>query len=194
MKAKFLLIPALVGVIALTSCKHGPSEETTKAVNDFETSWTALGQTATTWGEDLKATAAKCAAHCAMHDTMKMDGMPADAMTKCTEMTASCKSDKGSMDAMVTAFDAFATTWGDDTKAFGEWKAKIATMKDEEVKTGLAGFQTKMDEAKAKIDEWNTAYAAAKETCMKNMTACADMGKMMMDQKANAKDTKGKKK
>lgn len=193
MKTKLALITALVGLFAMTSCKHGPSEETTKAVSDFETAWTALGQTATTWGEELKATAANCTENCAMQDTMKMDGMDEATAAKVTEMVAACKNDKGAMDAMWTEFEGFKASWDEATAAFGEWKGKMATQTDEEVKAALAGFQAKLDEAKAKVEGWNTAYAAAKETAMKNMEACANMKKMMEEQ-ASAKDAKGKKK
>jgi len=191
MKTKLALITAVVGLFAMTSCKHAPSEETTKAVTEFETAWSALGTTATTWGEELKATAATCTEHCTMHDSMKMDGMDAAAMTKCTEMATNCKNDKAAMDAMWGEFEAFSTGWAEATAAFGEWKGKMATMTDEEAKAALAGFQTKMDESKAKVEGWGAAYTTAKETAMKNMEACANMQKMMAEQ-ASAKDGKKK--
>jgi len=127
MKTKLALITAVVGLFAMTSCKHAPSEDTTKAVTEFETAWGTLGSSATAWGEELKATAAKCTEHCAMHDSMKMDGMDEAAISKCTEMATACKNDKAAMDAMWTEFETFSASWTEATTAFGEWKSKMAT-------------------------------------------------------------------
>ena len=198
MKTKFLLVPAVVVGMLMTSCSKKPSEQTMKAVTDFESSWTSLGEQATAWSGELKGSVDKCTEQCAKMDKSmgSMASAAADMKAKYNEMAAGCKNDKAAFEAMGTEWEAFKTTWEADTKAFAEWKEKVNKGEgtDEEATKALASYQTKMDEAKAKIEGWNTAFAAAKETCMKNTDACANMEKMMTEKPMPEKKAKGKKK
>ena len=187
MKTKLLLVPAVVGLFLVTSCSKKPSEQTMKAVTDFESSWTSLGEQATTWSGELKGAVENCAGQCAkMEKSMGTMATAAEEMkAKYNEMEAGCKNDKAAFESMTEDWNAFKTTWDENTTAFIEWKEKVSKGEttDEEATKALAEFQMKMDEAKAKIEGWNTAFASAKETCMKNMDACANMEKMMMEKK-----------
>ena len=70
MKTNFLVVVALAGILFVTACKKGPSEETMKAVNEFETNWSALGQQATEWSEQLKTSVNDCTKMCVKNDSM----------------------------------------------------------------------------------------------------------------------------
>jgi|GEM_PF-1998920 len=193
MKTKMLLIPAVVGMFMMVSCKKGPSEETTKALAEFETAWGELGTAATAWSADLKGTVDNCTACCAKHEGASMDGVAEEMKAKCTETMTACANDKAAFEGMWGAWTEFQASWEADSKAFGEWKEKVAKgeVDEEAAKAGLADWTTKMTDAKSKVEGWNTAYTAAKESCMKNMENCAALEKEMMDAAAKAPAKKG---
>lgn len=187
MKTKLIMIPAVVGLFMMTSCKKKASEETMKSIADFETAWSELGQKATAWSQDLKMSVDNCTAHCAQVDSMATANaamMNDEMKAKAEPMMTACKNDKTAFEAMWTEWTGFETSWTESTTAFAAWKEKVTKgeVTDEDAKKGLAEYQAKMEEAKAKVEGWATAYAAGKETCMKNMQACADAQKMMMEE------------
>lgn len=193
MKTKALLIPAVIGMFVLASCKSGPSEETMKAVADFETAWGTLGQGATAWSADLKGTVDNCTATCTKNDAAVVDAWPEDMKTKWNDAKTACANDKAAFEAMWQEWTTFQTAWEADSKAWAEWKEKLTKgeVDDAGAKTALADWTKKMEEAKAKVDGWNSAYTAAKESCMKNCDNCAALEKQAADMAAA--DPKAKK-
>jgi hypothetical protein len=192
MKTKHLLIPAVAGAFFFASCSNKPSEETMKAISDFETAWTELGNQATAWADDLKKCTDDCAAHCAKHEGMDMSKMTADMKTKAEEGMAACKHDKEVCEGMWHEWETFKTEWDTMSAQFGAWKAKAGESSDEDAKKALDEWTTKKNDAETKVNNWKTALDAAKAECGKHTTACDEMEKAMMEAANN--DDKNKKK
>lgn len=184
MKTKLFLIPTLALALLASSCKHGPDAETLKAVTDFETNWTSLGQQATAWSEDLTSSLAKCEECCKNNESISTEGMSMEMKSKCEEATSACKNDKGQFEAMKAEWDGFQTSWGESTAAFGAWKEKLmkGEVDAETAKKQLEELNGKMAEAKTKLETWSTALASAKESCGKNMESCANIANMAKEE------------
>ncbi|CAN5672354.1 hypothetical protein BH11BAC1_BH11BAC1_18080 [soil metagenome] len=180
MKTNVVLAFVAAGAIALTSCSKKVDEKTMADMNQFGTEWAALGEKATAWSTDL-TTSTQQAHDCATKShtmaesmaTSKDEGMK----TKATEMTKMADQDASTMDAMTGEWTSFKTSWDENTTAFTEWSAKVTKgeVTPEDASKGLADWRTKMTDAQAKIDNWSTQLATAKESTSKNMAMATEM-------------------
>ncbi|HNQ00025.1 MAG TPA: hypothetical protein PKK99_13280 [Bacteroidia bacterium] len=184
MKTKAILAFMVAGALGFTSCTKKIDEKTMAEITQFGTDWTALGEKATAWSTDLSTTAGKAKEFA----TQQADRVTATANSKdealkatAANMAKMASEDAAKMDGMVNEYSTFKATWDETTKQFTEWKDKIAKgeINAEEAAKGLADFRTKMSDAQAKIDTWNTAYAEVKSSCEKNMAAADEMAKSM---------------
>lgn len=192
MKAKFLIIPALVGMFVVTSCNKKATEQTMTSINEFETNWKAVAEQAAQFNTELEATITKtneCVTKC---ETMAAAATADDAKAKCTELCGNCKKDGESFTALKAEYTAFQTQQEEGAKMFAEWNEKVkkGEINDEQAVAALKEYQTKLDEVKGKVDTWTKTFATAKETCMKNMDACAEYEKVAAESKDKKDDKK----
>jgi len=201
-KSGFLALA--LALIFVSACKPKVDEQTKKDAADFETKWKAAGDKATAWitmasnGIDSMKTAQMDM----MKDSAKMMDMVGkmkDAKMKSMMMMKGDSTKKACMGMMKmgddakTAMAAFKTNWDNNTKAWGDWKAKLdgGTLTPEDAKSGLTMWNAKLDSIGGVLTTWSTMYDKMKSDCA---AACA-MAKNMMPM-ADMKDdkmTKGKK-
>lgn len=184
MKTKVILALVVAGALGFSSCTKKIDEKTLAEVTQFGTDWTALGEKATAWSTELTATATqtkefatKQAERATALATSKDEAMK----TKAAEMSTLASNDASKLEAMITEYGTFKATFDETTKQYTEWKDKITKgeINAEEAIKGLADFKTKMSDAQAKMDTWNSAYAETKSSCEKNMAAADEMAKSM---------------
>lgn len=182
MKSKLFMTALVAGAVAFSSCTKKIDEKTMAEVTQFGTDWTALGEKASTWSNELTTTAT-AAKEFATKQTEQMASMSEqlgkDAAMK-TQMEASvaaANADAAKFEGMTAEWTQWKATWDEQTKAFGEWKDKLTKgeVTAEDATKGIADWKTKMSDASAKVDSWSTAYAEAKSSCEKNMAAAQAM-------------------
>jgi chromosome segregation ATPase len=184
MKTKVILALVVAGALGFTSCTKKIDEKTLGEITQFGTDWTALGEKATAWSTELSATATQTkefATQQADRATALATSKDQALKTKADEMSKMATDDVSKLEAMVTEYGTFKATFDETTKQYSEWKDKITKgeISTEEAIKGLADFKTKMSDAQAKIETWNTAYAETKSSCEKNMAAADEMAKSM---------------
>ena len=187
MKTKALLIPMIgivAGAITFSACNKKVDEKTMAEVTQFGTDWTAMGEKAVAWSNDLSQTAAR-AKEFAGKQTEMMNGMmnSKDEMmkTKMQEMVKTANENSMHLDAMVTDWNTWKTSWDENTKNFVEWQNKVVKgeVGGDQVIAGLNDWKTKMTDAQQKVEGWNTAYMSVKESCDKTMAMSDEMSKTM---------------
>jgi hypothetical protein len=182
MKTNAILTFMVAGAMTFTACTKKIDEKTVAEINQFGTDWSALGEKAATWSNDLSQTATK-AKDFAAQQTAMMNNMAtskdAAMKTKVNEMAAHANEDATKFDAMQNEWNGFKATWDETTNQFTAWKDKVlkGEVTPEEAVKGLADFKTKMSDAQAKIDSWNTSYAEVKSSCEQNMAMAETMTK-----------------
>jgi len=201
-KSGFLALA--LALIFVTACKPKVDEQTKKDAAGFEAKWKATGDKATAWitmaGAGIDSM--KNAQMDMMKDSAKMMDMTAkmkDAKKKSMMMMKGDSTKKACMGMMAmgddakTAMATFKTNWDNDSKTWGDWKAKLdaGTLSPEDAKSGLTMFNAKLDSDNNVLMKWNDMYTKMKSDCA---AACA-MGKNMMpmgDMKDAKMDKKGK--
>jgi chromosome segregation ATPase len=174
MKTNTILALLVAGAMSFTACTKKIDEKTIAEITQFGTEWTALGEKASNWSNELSQTSAKAKEFAAQQTTM-MNNMATskdEAMkTKVNEMATLANQDAARFDAMQTEWTAFKATWDETTAKFTEWNNKVTKgeVSPEEAVKGLADFRTQMSDAQSKIETWNTAYAEVKTSCEQNM-------------------------
>jgi chromosome segregation ATPase len=164
----------IAGAISLTACTKKVDEKTIGEINQFGTDWSALGEKATAWSNDLQQTTTKAKEFATQQEALatSMATTKDQAMkTKVNEMASKAKEDASHFEGMETEWNTFKSTWDENTKQFTEWKDKVlkGQVTSEDAQKGIADFKTKMSDAQAKIDSWGTQYAEAKSSCEQNM-------------------------
>jgi chromosome segregation ATPase len=180
MKTNAILTLLVAGAMSFTSCTKKVDEKTLAEINQFSTDWTALGEKAANWSNELSQTATKAKEFAAKQTEMmnNMANSKDQAMkTKVGEMANAANQDAAKFEAMQNEWNGFKTSWDENTKQFSEWNAKVVKgeVSSEEAAKGLADFRTKMTDAQGKIDTWSTAYAEAKTSCEQNMAMAESM-------------------
>ena len=101
--------------------------------------------------------------------------------SKMKEMSKAANENASNFEAMSNDWNTWKTSWDENTKSYTEWQAKVTKgeVSSEDAVKGLADWKTKMTESQQKIDNWNTAYNATKESCDKNMASYDEMSKSM---------------
>ena len=178
----------------MTSCSNKVSEETTKAVTDFETAWGELGTNATNWANEVKACADKCAENCKKCDEM-MAGMKDEKMKHACDSAhgGTCKKDMDGCNEMWGAWEKFKTDWDSNTTKFAAWKEKVTKgeVDDAAAKTELENWNKTKTDAETTVKGWSEKWTAMKTDCENHLKSCDDAMSAMM---APAKDAKGGKK
>ena len=180
MKTNTILALLVAGAMSFTACTKKIDEKTMAEINQFGTDWTALGEKASNWSNELSQTASK-AKEFAAHQTSMMSNMANSkdqAMkTKISEMVTACTHDATKLEEMQNEWTGFKTTFDETTKQFSDWSAKAVKgeITPEEAVKGLTDFRTHMSDAQAKMDTWNTAYTATKSSCEQNMAMAESM-------------------
>lgn len=186
MKTKMLMSCLVAGAMILTSCSKKIDEKTMSEINTVGTDMTAMGDKAMAWSQELN-TSMESAKTFAMKQQEMMTSM-APKMEKDANLKMSMENSVKMANEDVTKFETIANewnsykpTWDEMTKSFGEWKEKVmkGEVSAEDAMKGLADFKTKMNDAQMKMDNWNTAYAAVKSSCDKNMASADEMMKTM---------------
>lgn len=182
MKTNVMVALVIAGAMSFTACTKKVDEKTMAEINQFGTDWTALGEKATNWSNELSATATQ-AKEFATKQT-EMAGMMAtskDAALKAKTAEAAnvATQDAAKLEGMQTEWSTFKATWDETTAQFSEWKDKLlkGQVTPEDATKGLADFKTKMSDAQVKVDSWSTNYAEVKTSCEKNMAMAAELGK-----------------
>lgn len=184
MKTKAILAFVVAGAMALSSCTKKIDEKTMSEINQFGTDWTALGEKATAWSQQLTETATKAKEFAQAQSEMqtKWPNIKDEAMkTKMSETAQKATEDASKFESMSNEWNQFKTTWDESTAQFTAWKDRIAKgeINPADAVTGLADWKAKMSDAQAKIDSWNTMYAEAKSSIEQNMASADEMAKTL---------------
>ena len=184
MKTKALLAVVVAGAMTFAACNKKIDEKTMADINQFGTDWSALGEKATNWSKQLTETT-QHAKEFAAKQTEMMTSMATskdEAMkTKMQDMTKTATENAANFEAMTNDWNTWKAGWEENTKSYTEWQAKVAKgeVSPEDCVKGLADWKTKMTESQQKVDNWNTAFNATKESWDKNMASCDEMTKSM---------------
>jgi len=198
MKTKALAAFVVAGAMAFSACNKKVDEKTMADINQFGTDWSALGEKASNWSKQLTETT-QHAKEFATKQTEMMNNMSSskDEVMKShmQEMTKTANENVANFEAMVNDWNTFKTTWDENTKSYTEWQNKVTTgqVSSEDAVKGLADWKTKMTDAQQKVDNWNTAYNAAKESWDKNMASYDEMSKSMTSTTSTSPKEKVKK-
>jgi len=153
-------------------------------INTVATDWTALGDKAMTWSQELNTSMESAKTFAAKQQEMMTSMAPQmakDANMK-TAMENSVKmanEDVSKFEAIAGEWNSYKPTWDEMTKSFVEWKEKVmkGDMNAEDAMKGLADYKTKMNEAQTKVNTWTASYAEVKSSCDKNMATADAMMK-----------------
>jgi hypothetical protein len=182
MKTNAILTLLVAGAMSFTACTTKVDEKTLTEINQFGTEWTALGEKASNWSNELNQTTDKAKEFAAQQTQIanNMAGSKDEATkTKIHEMAAKATEDEGRFTAMQNEWNTFKVTWDEETKKYSEWKDKVikGEVAPEETSKGIAEFKTKMSDAQARIEGWNAAYTEAKTSCEQNMAMAESVNK-----------------
>ncbi|MBK6396868.1 MAG: hypothetical protein IPP27_09540 [Bacteroidetes bacterium] len=176
MKTKAILAFVIAGAMSFTACTKKVDPKIVADVNQFGTDWTALGEKATNWSNELTATTTQAKEFVAKQ-TERMNSItsPKEEAVK-TQLAASIQTatdNATKLEVMQSEFNTFKATWDETTKQFGEWKDKVmkGEVNPEEATKGLADFQSKMAASQAQVEGWNAQYAEIKTANEQNMAS-----------------------
>ena len=198
MKNKVILAFVLAGAMSFSSCTKKVDEKTMAEVNQFGTEWTAMGEKANAWSQELSTMSTQAKDFAAKQNDMmtKMSGMKDEAMKqKMADMVKTANDNVAKCDQMMTEWNTYKTNWDKETADYTAWKDKVTKgeVTADDAMKGLADYKTKMSDAQAKMDSWNTMYAETKSSCEKTMAMADEMSKNMMPAN-NMSNMNGKKK
>jgi peptidoglycan hydrolase CwlO-like protein len=182
MKTKAILAFVIAGAMSFTACTKKVDEKTLAEVNQFGTEWTALGEQATNWSNELSQTVTQ-AKEFAGKQNERMASMATskdEAMkTQMNEMVKQSNDNVATLENMQTEWNTFKSTWDETTRQYTEWKDKVVKgeVTSEEAATGLVEFRTKMTDAQTKIEGWNHTYAETKANYEHNLASADEMTK-----------------
>jgi chromosome segregation ATPase len=188
MKTRFVMSCLVAGTVFMTSCTKKVDEKTMAEINTFGTEWTALGDKATAWSQELNTSVMNAKTFAAKQQEM-MTSM-SDKMAKDPAMKATMENsvkmaneDVARYEAMAAEWNSFKATFDETTKSYNEWKEKVSKgeVSADDANKGLADFRTKLTDAQTKVDNWGTAYAELKSSSDRNMVSAEEMMKSMDD-------------
>jgi chromosome segregation ATPase len=174
MKTNAIITLLVAGAFGITSCTNKVDEKTLADINQFGTEWTALGEKATNWSNELTETTAKAKAFAEQQTAMMNTAATSkdEAMkTKVNEMAAKANQDAANLETMQNEWTSFRTTWEETSKQYSDWKEKVmkGEIPAEQASKDLADFRTKMSDAQSRVDGWNNTYAQIKTSYEQNM-------------------------
>ncbi len=184
MKTRAIAAFIIAGSLSFTACTNKIDEKTMSEITQFGTEWTALGEQASTWSQQLSETAAQATEFSAKQTEMinSTASIKDEAIkSQVAEMSKVSTEDASKLNNMVNEYSTFKTTWDETTQQFNEWQAKVSKgeINAQDATKGLADFKTKMSDAQARFESWNTAYAETKSSCDQNMAAADELAKTM---------------
>lgn len=187
MKTKFFSVLALAGALFLASCGGGVSEETKKAVAAADSSMKAMMADVDALAAEVTAASDNCGKSCAANDSVAGTIKP-EWKGKCDSAMMDCKAAKTAFDDIMNKINAAKTEWAADTSwtAFQDKVAK-GTIKDEEAKKELEGFNAKGTTASGAVTEWRAAFTAANDQCKNGDTAWQNFMTWCSEQKPGKK-------
>lgn len=171
MKTKFFSALALAGAMFLASCGGGVSEETKKAVAAADSSMTAMMGEVDALAAEVTAALDGCTKSCAAADSVAGTVKP-EWKGKCDSAMMDCKAAKAAFEDISNKINAAKTEWAADS-TWAAFKDKVAkgSIKDEEAKKELEGFNAKGTTASGSLTEWKAAFTAAQDQCKNGDTA-----------------------
>jgi len=184
MKTRAIAAFIIAGALSFTACTKKIDEKTMSEINQFGTEWTALGEQASTWSQQLSETATQATEFSTRQAEMintTANIKDAAVKTQIAEMSKLSSEDAAKLNNMVSEYGTFKTTWDATTQQFNEWKDKVTKgqVTPEDAIKGLADFKTQMSDAQARFESWNTAYSEVKSSCDQNMAAADELAKTM---------------
>jgi len=180
MKTNAIITLLVAGAMSFTSCTNKIDEKTIADINQFGTDWTALGEKATNWSNELSQTATQ-AKEFAAKQTEMMNATASskdEAMkSKVNEMAQKATQDASTLETMQNEWTAFKATWDETTTQFSTWKEKAmkGEVPAEQVTKDLADFRTKMTDVQTRVEGWGTTYASVKSSYEQNMAMAGSM-------------------
>ena len=184
MKTRAIAAFIIAGSLSFTACTKKIDEKTMSEINQFGTEWTALGEHASTWSQQLSETASQATEFSAKQAEMintTANIKDVAVKTQIAEMSKVSAEDAAKLNNMVAEYASFKTTWDETTSQFNEWKNKVTKgeVTPEDASKGLADFKSQMSDAQTRFESWNTAYSEAKSSCDQNMAAAGELAKTM---------------
>jgi len=185
MKTKLILAFVIAGAMSFSSCTRKIDEKTMAEVNQVGTDWTAMGEKANAWSQELNQMSVQAKDFAAKQNDMmtKMSNMKDEAMkAKMSEMVKMSNDNVAKLDQMMNDYNTYKTDWDKMTADYMTWKDKVmkGEVSADDAMKGLAEYKTKMSDAQAKMDSWNAMYAETKSSCEKNMAMADEMSKSMV--------------
>ena len=174
MKTNAIITLLIAGAMGFTACTNKVDEKTIADINQFGTDWSALGEKATNWSNELSQTTTQAKEFAVKTNEMASTTAASkdEAMkTKVNEMAAKATADATNLETMQNEWTSFKTTWDETSKQFSDWKEKVTKgeIPAEQANKDLADFRTKMTDVQTRIDGWATSYASVKTSYEQNM-------------------------
>ncbi len=195
MKSKLILTAVAASMLAFTACNKKVDDKNMADIKQFDTDWTALGTTATNWSNDLTAEKQKTTDHLtkqtAMMATMGDKIKDEQTKAKMNELDRNDHEAVTAMETMTNQWNDFNTQWTANTTAWTDWKAKVdkGEVSNDDATKAMTDWHAKYNDAKTKIDTWQTAYNTVKDNCEKNMAECDHMSASMTTADASTSTT-----
>jgi chromosome segregation ATPase len=180
MKSKLFLSAIVAGALFLNSCSTGVTEETKTKMATFEAQWQETSTQVSNWGNDLTNQYNKCKEHVDKQTAM-MTSMPEikDEAKKAQLMTLdnNDKANLAELENMKNQYTNFETEWKQNTTDYTAWKEKVdkGEVNNTDAATAMTDWNGKLETAKNKLTEWNTAYTTTKAKSDADMAACDAM-------------------
>jgi chromosome segregation ATPase len=182
MKTRAIAAFIIAGSLSFTACTNKIDEKTMSEITQFGTEWTALGEQAGSWSQQLSETAMQATEFSAKQAEMvnSTANIKDEAIkNQIAEISKVSSEDASKLNNMLSEYSTFKTTWDETTQQFNEWQAKVSKgeINPQDAIKGLADFKTQMSDAQARFESWNTAYAETKNSCDKNMAFADELAK-----------------
>ena len=176
MKTKAILALVVAGAMSFSACTKKIDPKTLADINQFGTDWTAMGEKATAWSNELTQTtqqAKEFAAKQAERANSMTNSKDQAMKTQIEQSVTAANENVSKLENMQNEWNSFKATWDETTSQFSAWKDKITKgeVTPEDAAKGLADFQTKMSDANNKIQSWSTSYAEVKTSYEQSMAS-----------------------
>ncbi len=168
MKRNLLFLLMMSGILSLTSCKSGLSDEMKAKMKQLKTDWTVFAADLPAFGDSLKTE----------YDRMKkkyekIDNRIVGATMKKNMASYSDARDanKLTMSTMTEEYNAFKKTLSDTTAAFNNWLSKTDSMNvsDDKAKPQYESYKSFLAGSRSKLQQWESSMMTAIENSQKDI-------------------------
>lgn len=141
-------------ILITISCRRGPKEVTMKAIADFESEWSILGQQSLNWKKEVSNTLSNC------------NPPPCDTIEENeNSFICSCEEYQKTFDSLEARCDSLLNSWNQTTARFDSWRVKIVegNINDASANDTLIYYKKIYSQHKSVLESWTGEYNYTKE-------------------------------